>query len=334
MRNPFVTVRRALLAAPLALALLAAGCGGDDSTTATMATPAASEFPKADGQTLEQLAQKGPQSELVFAPTQSVFTTGENRFGFGVFTVDRKNVPDAQVALYAAKPGQPAVGPFPATAESLATAPAFRSQTTSTDPDAAAYVYKAEVDLPSKGLWQVLAMVRKGDGSYAVSPVPQGADVGKPNDIPAVGEKAPAIHTPTADDVGGDLAKIDTRTPPDTMHDGDFADVVGKQPVVLLFATPALCTSRVCGPVVDIAEELQSRFPDVAFIHMEIWKDNDPNKGPRPQVLDYGLQTEPWLFVVDAQGKISSRIEGAFSADELTAAIEKATGDSPSGGAG
>ncbi len=64
------------------------------------------------------------------------------------------------------------------------------------------------------------------------------------------------------------------------MHDVDLADVVGKKPVVLLFATPALCVSRVCGPVVDIAEQVKSEVgDDVAFIHMEIFTDNDPNQG-------------------------------------------------------
>jgi hypothetical protein len=109
------------------------------------------------------------------------------------------------------------------------------------------------------------------------------------------------------------------------MHDVDYADVLGKKPIVLLFATPALCTSRVCGPVVDIAEEVKSERPDdAAYIHMEIYNDNDPNKGPRPQVNDFHLPSEPWLFVIDADGKVSTAIEGAFSKTELEDAIDKA----------
>jgi hypothetical protein len=204
------------------------------------------------------------------------------------------------------------------------TKPAFRSQTTATDPDAATTVYTTDIGFPADGQWQILAMIRADDGSYSVSAVPNCCDVGKKTKIPAVGDKAPVIHTPTAADVGGDLTKIDTRTPPDTMHDVDLADVLGKEPVVLLFATPALCTSRVCGPVVDIAEEVKNERPDdAAYIHMEIYNDNDPNKGARPQVLDYGLMSEPWLFVIGSDGKISTRIEGAFSEDELNAALDK-----------
>jgi hypothetical protein len=134
------------------------------------------------------------------------------------------------------------------------------------------------------------------------------------------------IHTPTVDGVGN-VEQIDTRIPPDTMHDVDFADVVGKQPIVLVMATPALCQTRVCGPVVDIAEQVKNERPDdAAYIHMEIWNENDIQKGARPQVLAYHLRTEPWLFVIDANGRVSTRIEGAFSAAELNQALDRVAG--------
>ena len=90
----------------------------------------------------------------------------------------------------------------------------------------------------------------------------------------------------------------------------------------LLFATPALCQSRVCGPVVDIAEQVKERTDaDVSFIHMEIFEDNQFDKGPREQVQAYNLPTEPWLFVVDSKGTIDTVFEGPFSADELEEAV-------------
>jgi len=323
----------ALLALPLALALIS-GCGGDsDSSSATTAAPSADSFPAPDGKTLAQLSGDATESDLVVAPTQQVFNEGKNRYGFGVFTVDHGNVSDAQVALYAAQPNGKAEGPYPATVHSLETPPAFAAKTTTQDPDAAKYVYTTEVDMPSKGEWQILAMFRQDDGSYTYTRVPS-AVVGKYPDVPQPGDQAPTMHTPTAEDVGGDLTKIDTRQPPDSMHDIDYADVLGKKPIVLLFATPALCTSRVCGPVVDIEEEVKSERPDdAAYIHMEIYNDNDPNKGPRPQVQDFNLPSEPWLFVIDSDGKISTAIEGAFSKQELEDAIDKAdaaSGVSPS----
>ena len=80
---------------------------------------------------------------------------------------------------------------------------------------------------------------------------------------------------------GGDVASIDTRVPPSDMHAKSFADVVGKKPVALLFATPQLCQSRVCGPVVDVALQMKAKYGDrVEFIHQEVYEDNDLNEGP------------------------------------------------------
>ena len=126
--------------------------------------------------------------------------------------------------------------------------------------------------------------------------------------------------------MGGDVAAIDTRLPPSSMHDVDFADVLGKKPVVLLFATPQLCQSRVCGPVVDLAEQVKAKSAnsDVAFIHMEVYNDNRIDKGIRPQMAAFHLQTEPWLFTFNSAGKVAARIEGAFSERELDEAIAKA----------
>lgn len=327
MFEPRPALRTLLIAVPVALALLVGGCGGSSDSTSA-AAPDAGSFPDPAGKTLEQIAQEGTQSDNAVAPTGSVFTSGKNRYGFGVFSVNGDQIDDADVALYISKPGKPALGPFPAAVASLATPGAYESATTSSDPDAATAVYTTEIDFPSKGKWQILAMIRQDDGSLAYSAVPPAA-VGVPNNIPDVGDPVPKIHTPTADDVGGDLTKIDTRNPPDDMHDIDFADVVGKEPVALLFATPALCQSRVCGPVVDILEEVKNERPDdAAYIHMEIYNDNQPdankpNNNARPQVTAFGLQSEPWLFVIDSDGKVSTRIEGAFSADELDAALDK-----------
>jgi hypothetical protein len=56
---------------------------------------------------------------------------------------------------------------------------------------------------------------------------------------------------------------------------------------------------------------------------MEIYRDNDPGKALRPQVIAYRLQTEPWVFVIDRNGIVETRIEGAFSVAELTDAVER-----------
>ena len=212
---------------------------------------------------------------------------------------------------------EPAVGPFPAKVEALQTEPAFRAQTTTSDPNAATVVYSTKVDFPSDGEWRIAALIKK-DGELTPSLLPS-AVVGTYSKIPRVGQKAPLIHTPTPADVGNDLSKITTRIPPDTQHEVDYADIYGKEPIVLLFATPQFCQSRVCGPVVDVAEQLKQLYGDkAAFIHMEIYNDNDPSKDVRPQVEAFHLPTEPWLFAIGRDGRIKDEIEGAFGVEELT----------------
>jgi hypothetical protein len=316
--------------AALALSvLLLAGCGddadggGEESDVVSAAAPAAGDFPPAKGRTIEEIvAETTPSNDLVASPAGMVFTPGRNRFGFGVFTAAGDQVVDGEVAIYAAPgPDGPAAGPFPARIESLETEPAFEARTTADDPDAAKVVYVSEIEVDRPGEWRLLAVLKQG--SKLVSGRMPSIVVDDYEKIPAVGDQAPAVHTPTADEVA-DLSEIDTRDPHDTMHDVDLADALGEEPVALLFATPALCVSRVCGPVVDVAEQVKSELGDgAAFIHSEVYRDNDPNQGTLPQLRAYGLETEPWLFVIDSSGKISTRIEGAFSADELRDALAK-----------
>ena len=119
-----------------------------------------------------------------------------------------------------------------------------------------------------------------------------------PGGPPDVGDSAIKVDTDTPQDVGGDIAAIDTRIPPlPELHETNFADVLGKKPVVLAFATPQLCQTRVCGPVVDVVAEVRAQNEDVEFIAQEIYVDNDINKGFRPQVGEWRLPTEPWTFV-------------------------------------
>jgi hypothetical protein len=357
MRAPCLVCALACLPAA---ALFVAGCGGDSSSTDSTSgsasagqsrpAPPKSDFPSAQGKTLGEVlkATDGP-SELVVSPAAMAFYKGQNRYPFGVFERDRTQVPDAEVALYFSKVpapekgaksktggkgkvapakslDQPAVGPFPASVESLATKPAFRAKTTVDDPDAASVVYSTEINFPSNGEWGIVALVKQ-DGEIKGTQLPD-AEVGEFSRIPRAGQAAPKIHTPTPADVGGDLTKITTRIPPDTQNKVDYADALGKEPIMLLFATPQFCQSRVCGPVVDVAQQLQQEDGDeAAFIHMEIYNDNDPSKGVRPQVRAFNLPSEPWLFAINGKGVVSSAIEGAFGLERMTAALDKAVAE-------
>lgn len=318
-------IQRAGALASIALfALGLAACGEKDEPTISDPAPTASTFPTADGTIESVIARTQPTNDLVVSPAGSDYTVGRNRFAFAVFMPDRTQITDADVAVYAARgPTGKAEGPYPGSVESLATEPAFTAQTTSTDPDAAKAVYVTEIPFDQPGEWRLIALVRQDSGYSAVRMPSIRVRTRAADPVPEVGDQAPKVDTPTADEVGN-ISQIDTRVPPDDMHDVDFADVVGKKPVVLLLATPALCQSRVCGPVVDVAEQVKRDRPDdAAYIHMEVYKDNDPNKGLRPQLDAFHLRTEPWLFVVNSDGKISTRIEGAFSINELNQALDK-----------
>jgi hypothetical protein len=325
--TPVRTTLTCAVAALLALAPSACG-GSDDDSSAEQPTaaPDAASFPSAGDKTLEDLtAELAPGDEVVVSPAGQVFTQGENRFGFGVFSLDGEQITDADVAIYVAPadggPNAKALGPYPARVESLETEPAFTAETTASDPDSAKVVYVSEIELDRPGEWRAIAAVEH-DGELVAVRMPS-LVVQRGDPIPGAGDPAPRVHTPTAEQVAN-VQEIDTRIPPSSLHDVDLAEALGKKPVVLLFATPALCQSRVCGPVVDIAEQVKRDRPeDAAYIHMEIYEDNLANKGVREQVKAYNLPTEPWLFVIDCDGKVDSRVEGAFSVAELDAAVDR-----------
>lgn len=325
-------VRRLLIAALLSCcALVAAGCGGgsdDDQGAKPPAIAKPEDFPSATGKTLTDLREALPDGGPVIAPAVSDLGVGRNRFAYGLFDRARTQIADASVAVYVAPAGGgEASGPFVSTWESLKVDAPFQSQTVKSDPDAAKSIYVSKLRFRKPGTYEVLGIAKLDNRLVAATPAgPPLTVTAKGKDpVPNVGDKAPRTHTPTTADVGGDVAQIDTRRPFGTMHGVDFADVVGKKPVVLVFATPLLCQSRVCGPVVDIAEQVKSEFGDkVDFVHMEIYNDNEVKKGFRPQVGEWGLPTEPWVFVVGKDGKLVARMEGAYSVRELTAAVKKA----------
>ena len=324
-----------LISGLLGLAILTvAGCGGDDQATTSggydgsgvtqqpeaAADPSIDAFPDADGRTLRELAEEG-SAGTQYATATTNYEQGQNRVAFGLVN-DAGEILYAPSAIYIArKPGSPAKGPFLAPTDSLVTDSAFRSEAAALESDPFAAVYSAEVPLDGPGVWTALVL---SDTEAGLVGATTRFEVAKETSVPDVGEVGPSTSTETVEDVG-DITAIETRKPPDTMHETDLADVQGERPVALLFATPALCQSRVCGPVTDIAEQLKTEYGDqIEFIHQEVYVDNDPNKGLRPPLQRYGLRTEPWLFTLDAEGRVAARLEGSFGLREFEEAIQAA----------
>src|SRR5205807_874787 len=147
--------------------------------------------------------------------------------------------------------------------------------------------------------------------------------------VPAVGQAAPASHTPTTKDA--DPTTIDSGRPPDDMHQISIADAIAQhRPTLVIFASPAFCTSRICGPEVKVVQSLEPAYKDrLTFIHVEVYRDFAPDPSKRqlaPAVLEWRLQSEPWIFLIDARGIIQTRFEGPTATDEVQAAIVKLLG--------
>ena len=144
---------------------------------------------------------------------------------------------------------------------------------------------------------------------------------------PAVGAHAFPSRTPTLSSAHGDLAQLTTRVPPDRqLVRYSVADSLAKQvPFVVTFATPRYCSSRTCGPVVDVVDRARRRFAGsgIRFIHVEIYRDNDPRKGENRWVREWHLPSEPWTFLVARDGRIRAKFEGSVSTRELEGAIER-----------
>jgi hypothetical protein len=140
---------------------------------------------------------------------------------------------------------------------------------------------------------------------------------------PAVGAKVPRSATPTLADAG--TARLTTRQPPDLglLRYSVAGALAAHRPFVVTFATPKFCTSRICGPVVDVVEAVSTSFASspVRFIHVEVFRDNDPAKGYNRWMRQWGLRSEPWTFLVGRDGRVKAKFEGSVSAAELTAAI-------------
>jgi len=324
----------ALRACLIALAaLVPLGCGGErdqgeraarsplEPQLASAARVAPGDFPAVGGRTLQQIAdtaKAGPQVGLA----TSVFVPGINRIAFGLIDPKGSFLYGKTAVYLAPTPRDRARGPFPAPADSLLVRPPYRSRGAAEEDAEIAAIYSTQVRLPRAGRYAALMLTQTAQGALGA---PTQITVAKRTPVPARGEPAPRVATDTLASAGGSIKAIDTRDPPDDMHDLDLRDVVGRRPVALLFATPALCESRVCGPVTDIAQQLKADYRDrVAFIHQEVYRDNDPRKGLRPPLEAFGLRSEPWLFTIDRDGRVAARLEGSFGLGEFRRALDAA----------
>ena len=274
---------------------LLAACGGGGASAGQQQAATSS---------LRELVADAPQLSILDA--QSLLPAGRSRFAFGLAGPTNALVEGASPQVWLARDQTSrALGPVPARWLELS---AYQQTHDRSPRSQLNGFYLAEVDLPQPGTSQRAA----GQGAIKTS-----------QQVPApVGSKALSGPTPVATNPS-QVAKICTRTPVCPIHSISLDEALKSgRPTVVSFATPLLCSSRMCGPVVD--EQIvafQKLGSQANFIHVEIYPQRDPSK-PAPLYAAWKLPTEPWMFVIDRAGVIRARLgEGPTVASEIEAAV-------------
>ena len=282
---------------------LAAGCGSGSSTQSTGVSG-----------TLQALSRAPGVNTVALTPGDGDFSPGQVRFSFLVVANDGRPVEKRQAKVWIARG-------FKEKPYARATARLEMIGVPGTSDASVPSIYVAHLRAPSPGTYWVLAR-------------PQGAAIAGLGNLvvrrrsysPAVGAPAPDTTTPTLASSDENLRALTTSTHPDrALYARSVAqELAAHRPFVVAFATPKFCTSRTCGPVVDVVSHVRKQLArsGLGFIHVEVYEHNDPGRGYNRWMRDWGLQSEPWVFLVGRDGRIKEKFEGSVSAKELRAAVE------------
>ena len=251
-------------------------------------------------------------AELTPVLSSSELALGRNRFAIGLIDARNQPITSGQVHLEFFKlNGQ--------TAEKRSGADAiFRS-----------------LELQNKGIW-VAPTNFDASGSWgaqvtltAASAAPKVArlnfQVQDRFSAPGYGDPAPRSASPTLRDVGGDATKLCTNQPPCGLHDLGIAAALqpAQKPLLVVFATPAFCTSALCGPELGTVLKLRDGYTDtVNFIHVEIYQYPFEQQQTAKTVDEWHLPSEPWVFMVDRDGIVRDRFEGSAPIEEIEPALK------------
>ena len=148
------------------------------------------------------------------------------------------------------------------------------------------------------------------------------------NIYPAVGEPAPRTANLTVDSNDAPPEAVDSRArdgeavPDPELHQTTIADSIRRrEPALVVFATPLYCISRFCGPVTDMVAGLERKYRNRAnFIHIEVWREFDKtvvNKGAAEWIYRNDDLAEPWIYLIDGNGKIAARWDNVATRAEI-----------------
>jgi hypothetical protein len=123
-------------------------------------------------------------------------------------------------------------------------------------------------------------------------------------------------------------ASIEGSIPDRNLHEWTIAEAIAEhRPALVVFATPVYCISRFCGPVTDAVEQLSRKYANRAeFIHVEIWRDFEKhviNKAAADWLYRNRDLTEPWLYLIGANGRILDRWSSLFDVQEVGRELEQ-----------
>jgi hypothetical protein len=280
--------------AALAFLALCAGCGSQQRT-------------------LDRLWHASGQS-VVLIPGTSEYVPGRIRVSFLVVTNQGRAVERPTADVWLAR--ERSAVPFERTTARLE----HVGTGTGAGAEPADRIYVAHLRVSRPGRYWLLA--RPVGGPTRIGGI-RDLEVARRSATPGVGARAPASNTPT---LGREpLARLTTRVPPDRalLRYSVAGSLRAHVPFVVTFATPRYCTSRTCGPVVDVVDAVRREFARtrIRFIHVEIYRNNDPNLGRNEWVRQWRLPSEPWTFLVGADGRVKAKFEGAVSERELAGAV-------------
>lgn len=191
-------------------------------------------------------------------------------------------------------------------------------------------VNAAQLRFDRAGVWQILVEVDTQGSRYVGTSAIQVKPRAGASTLLA-GARALASKTPTVSDHRG-VNPICTRTPPCDFHRMTLADAIGSgKPTAFMIATPKFCMSRTCGPnleeLIAVAAEVRDR---ANFVHVEVYRSDKAEDIQRqavsPTYVEWTMQSEPWLFLIDRDGTIAQRFEGPIVASTIRSAFEPLLG--------
>lgn len=259
------------------------------------------------------------QIQLVLVPSELI--VGPNRFAVGIFDQGGNLVHEADVHLHFYDLGDTSNPFFESEADAY--------PLTTDLGDVTIFAYERE--FAHGGDWAVEVEVTFPDGTEAINGIRYYVADGSPSIEP--GEQVPDIQTPTLSDVNQQielLSSAEKPTPAFYTQSLDEAIASGK-PTLLLFATPAFCQTRFCGPSYEIFNELADHYQDqMNFIHVEVFtglpNPEVNNWAVTPSMEQFGLESEPWIYLIDDEGTVLYRVEGLFTLQEIEGHIQEKLG--------